>query len=104
VDAFRWSIPARFNIGADVADRHGPALALIELDPSGAARNFTFDEVSRLSNRLANALVAQGLSRGDRVGILLPQRHETAVAHVAAWKAGLVSVPLFTLFGEEALE
>ena len=101
---FRWSIPARFNVGADVADRHGSTLALIELDPSGAARNFTFNDVSRLSNRLANALVAQGLSRGDRVGILLPQRHETAVAHVAAWKAGLVSVPLFTLFGEEALE
>jgi acetyl-CoA synthetase len=38
------------------------------------------------------------------VAILLPQRHETAVAHVAAYKAGLVAVPLFTLFGEEALE
>lgn len=101
---FSWSIPERFNIGRDVADRHGSALALIELDPSGAARPFTFDEISRLSNRLANALLARGLSRGDRVGILLPQRHETAVAHAAAWKAGLVSVPLFTLFGEEALE
>ena len=36
--------------------------------------------------------------------MLLPQRHETAVAHLAAYKAGFVAVPLFTLFGEEALE
>ena len=100
----RWSVPARFNIGADVADRHGPALALIELDPLGTARQFSFDDISRLSNRLANVLLARGLERGDRIGVLLPQRHETGVVHVAAWKAGLVSVPLFTLFGDEALE
>ena len=102
--AFRWNIPERLNIGADVADRHGRALALIEIDPSGTTREFTFDAISALSNRLANVLVARGLKRGDRVAILVPQRHETAVAHAAAWKAGLISVPLFTLFGEEAIE
>ena len=37
-------------------------------------------------------------------GILLPQAPETAIAHVAAYKAGLIAVPLFTLFGEDALE
>ena len=101
---FRWSIPERFNIGADVVDRHGDALALIELDPSGKKREYSFLDVSRMANRLANVFVAHGLTHGDRVAILLPQRHETAVAHVAAYKAGLVAVPLFTLFGEEALE
>ncbi|HZR08310.1 MAG TPA: AMP-binding protein, partial [Myxococcales bacterium] len=102
--AFRWEIPARFNMGRDVADRHGAALALIEIAASGQTREFRFDEISGLSNRLANVLVARGVRRGDRVAILLPQRHETAMAHVAAWKAGMISVPLFTLFGEEALE
>jgi len=104
VESFRWRIPERFNIGVDIADRHAGALALVELDPSGRASEFSFDAISELSNRFANLLVAQGLSRGDRVAILLPQRHETAVAHAGAWKAGLVTVPLFTLFGEEALE
>src|SRR3954464_9507747 len=103
-EAFRWNVPERFNMGADAADRHGDKLALIEIDPSGRTRELTFAAISALSNRLANALVAQGLRRGDRVAILLPQRHETAVAHAAAWKAGMISVPLFTLFGEEALE
>lgn len=102
--AFRWDVPARFNMGRDVADRHGGALALIEIAPSGQTREFRFEEISALSNRLANVLVASGVQRGDRVAILLPQRHETALAHLAAWKAGMISVPLFTLFGEEALE
>src|SRR3981189_3486059 len=102
--ALRGGIPERFNTGVDVADRFPSARALIEIDPSGAAREFTFDAISALSNRLANVLVARGLQQGDRIAILLPQRHETAVTHVAAWKAGLISVPLFTLFGEEALE
>ena len=102
--AFRWQIPERFNMGADVSERHGASLALIEIEPSGRTRELTFDAISALSNRLANVLVARGLQRGDRIAILLPQRHETAVAHVAAWKAGMISVPLFTLFGEEALE
>ena len=101
--AFQWNIPARFNIGKDVSDRQS-GTALIEIDPSGRAREISFEEITRLSNRLANLLVEKGLKRGDRVAVLLPQRHETAVAHVAAYKAGLVAVPLFTLFGEEALE
>src|SRR5437763_2340181 len=101
---FRWTVPERFNIGRDVVDRHGDALALIEIDPSGKKREYSFLHISRMANRLANVLVANGLTRGDRVAILLPQRHETAVAHVAVYKAALVAVPLFTLFGEEALE
>jgi len=104
VVAFRWDIPERLNIGADVTDRFGSALALVEIEPDGKTRELTFDHISALSNRLANVLVALGLERGDRLAILLPQRHETAVAHAAAWKAGMISVPLFTLFGEEALE
>src|SRR2546428_323185 len=104
---FRWSIPDRFNIGADVVDRHaaaGTSPALIEVEPSGKVTELGFTAVQDLANRLANVLVAHGLSRGDRVAILLPQRRETAVAHVAVYKAGLVAVPLFKLFGEEALE
>src|SRR5207245_9895859 len=65
--------------------------------PSGKVTELGFTAVQDLANRLANVLVAHGLSRGDRVAILLPQRRETAVAHVAVYKAGLVAVPLFKL-------
>ncbi|WP_374440528.1 acyl-CoA synthetase [Stella sp.] len=105
---FHWSVPDRFNIGTDVADRPattgGDRPALIWEDETGRARQLTFGEVARLSNRLANAFVGLGLATGDRIGILLAQGPETALAHVAAYKAGLIAVPLFTLFGPEALE
>ena len=101
---FRWRVPERYNIGVDAADRYGDRLALVFLDERHAERRFTFREISALANRFANAVSARGLRRGDRLAVLLPQTPETAVAHVAAFKAGLISVPLFTLFGEDALE
>jgi acetyl-CoA synthetase len=105
VRRFRWQLPQRYNIGVDVVDRQrGADLALIFLDERHQEQRYSFADIRRLSNRFANVLHARGLARGDRIGILLPQTPETAVAHVAAWKAGLVSVPLFTLFGEDALE
>ncbi len=103
---FHWRIPERFNIGVDVSDKHprdNPAL--IHLTGHGEGPEvWTFGDVSDASNRLANALLAAGLQREDRIGILLPQRPETGIAHVAAYKAGMIAVPLFTLFGPEALE
>ncbi len=106
VAQFRWRVPARFNIGVDVTDKHAGSdkLALIYRDEAGAERRYSFRDMALLSNRLANALLAQGLGRGDRIAILLVQSPETAIAHVAAYKAGLVAVPLFALFGVEALE
>ena len=105
---FRWRIPQRYNIGVDACDRHAArhpeAPALICEDEDGAVRRYSFGDIRSLSNRLANALVAQGLTRGDRVGVLLRQSPETAIGHIAAFKAGLISIPLFVLFGEEALE
>jgi acetyl-CoA synthetase len=67
-------------------------------------RTTTFGDLAIQSNRFANALTALGIGRGDRVGIILPQRVETAVAHIAVYKLGAIAVPLSILFGEEALE
>jgi len=103
--AFRWRIPHRYNIAADI-DRHADSgrTAVIGLDPQGTVRRYTFLDLKRASSRLANVLAAKGVGRGDRIGILLPQCPETAIAHLAAYRMGAVAVPLFTLFGEDALE
>jgi len=103
---FRWAVPARYNIGVDVCDKWAEEpdrLALIYKSGPAVLR-FTFRDLKRLSNKLANALAGHGLARGARLGILLPQAPETALAHIAAYKLGAVAVPLFTLFGAEALE
>src|ERR1700694_5426673 len=95
---FRWELPERFNIGVAACDRHADGRsrrALIYEAPDGTIERFTFDDLKRLSNRAANALAALGVERGDRVGILLPQRPETAIAHLAIYKLGAVAVALF---------
>ena len=104
---FRWDIPARLNMAVDCCDRHADGtgrLALIVEAEIGAVSRYSFDEIKRLSNRFAHVLARDGLVPGDRMAILLPQALETGVAHLAAWKSGLISIPLFTLFGEDALE
>jgi acetyl-CoA synthetase len=103
---FRWVVPHRYNMGVDVSDRHacGPVrTALIVEEEDGHVRRFSFHDIRSLSNRLANVLVNLGIERGDRVAVLLPQSLEVAVTHVASFKSGFISLPLFTLFGDEAL-
>jgi acetyl-CoA synthetase len=104
--AFRWQIPPRYNIGVDVCDRWADGsgrLALLHLREDGRVERISFDALKAASNRLANVLRAEGIRRGDRIGVLLPQVPEAAIAHIAAYKLGAIAVPLFQLFGEEAL-
>lgn len=102
---FSWAIPDHYNIGVDVCDRQDPtARALIFDHGQGEPDVWTFGDFKKASNKLANALTALGLNTGDRVGILLGQRPETATGHLACFKAGLISIPLFTLFGPDALQ
>ena len=106
-EGFRWNIPEFYNIGVDVCDKWADEryrLALIYEDEGGRTEKFTFWDIKNLSNRLANALRANGVASGDRIGILLPQCPETAIAHIAVYKLGAIAIPLFTLFGPDALE
>ena len=105
--AFRWRVPERYNIGVDCCDKWADGsgrLAFLHRREDGGTERITFDALKARTNRLANTLRAHGIGRGDRVAVLLPQVPETAVAHLAAFKLGAVSVPLFGLFGEQALE
>jgi len=105
--SFRWKVPKYYNIGVDVCDKWANEryrLALIYEDEEGRVEKYTFWDLTRISNRLANALKAHGIGRGDRVGILLPQCPEAAISHIASYKNGAIAIPLFTLFGPDALE
>lgn len=104
---FRWDVPARFNMATACCDRHADGsghLALIYVDEDGRATRTSFDELAAMSRRFANVLKADGLSRGDRVAVFLSQSLELPVTHLAAFRSGLISIPLFALFGEDALE
>jgi len=104
--AFRWDLPARCNIAEEACDRWvgSGRTALIDLRDDGTAETISFDELHRRACRLANVLEARGVTRGDRIGVLLPQSPDAAVAHLATYRMGAIAVPLFLLFGEDALE
>ena len=105
-EGFTWQIPRRFNIADAICDRHVGANreALVHHNADRTAERYTFEALRDASCRLANALAALGVVRGDRVGILLPQCPQTVIAHLATYRLGAVAVPLFTLFGPEAIE
>ena len=104
---FRWPVPARYNIGVDVCDRWAEKepdrLAILHVRPDGREEKVTYGWLRETSNRLANVLRAQGIARGDRIAILLPQSPEVAAIHVAIYKLGAVALPLSVLFGTDAL-
>jgi acetyl-CoA synthetase len=105
--AWRWNVPASFNIahaccGRWAADR--ARFAMYWEDESGATSAWTFWDLQQQANRLSNALAALGVGRGDKVALILPQRPETAIAHLAAYQMGAVTVPLSFLFGPDALQ
>lgn len=103
---FRWEIPAHYNIGVDCCDKWAAAdpnrLAILHMRAGGEDR-ISFGWLRETSNRLANVLRAQGVGRGDRVAIFLPQAPEVAAAHIAIYKLGAVALPVATLFGPDAL-
>lgn len=111
--AFRWQVPSQLNIGVAVCDhwlgREPDRLALIEVDEDRRATEFSYRDLAVRAARLSHALAARGIALhrpgvpGDRVGVLMPQSVETAVTHIAVTRMGGVSLPLFTLFGPEAL-
>ena len=75
------------------------------LIPRGLAGTFyTYAQLQEQANRLSNALAQQGVQRGDRVAIVMPQCFETAVAYMAVLQMGAVAMPLSLLFGPDALE
>jgi acetyl-CoA synthetase len=103
----RWNVPADFNIAAAVCRRHVEDCSRVAIyweDEDGARATLTYHALQQQANRLSNALAALGIERGDKVAIVLPQRPETPVAHVACYQLGAIAVPLSFLFGPDALE
>jgi len=99
-------VPQHYNIGVDVCDKWADGtgrLAIIHEKSPADIQYYTFDQLKAYSNQFAHVLQQAGVARGDRVGILLAQGIETAIAHIACYKLGLIAIPLFSLFGSDAL-
>jgi len=104
---FRWPQLREFNwfeaCCARWARQTPQACALICENERGDVTRFTYADLCGEALRLAAALAALGVARGDRVAVVMPQRFETAVAQMALSALGAVAMPLSMLFGPEAL-
>ena len=105
---FKWNIPDNYNIGYDICEKWANKTpnrpAIIDLLSSGKTNSTSFRTLNQKANKVSNYLKCFGIKKGDRVGILLPQSLECIVSHIAVFKLGGISVPLFLLFGPDALE
>ena len=93
---FRWDIPETFNLATDVIDRWAAeqdGIALIWENAAGAAAAYRYSDISRLSCQLASALAAAGVSKGDRVIVMLPRVPEWQIALIACVRMGAVAIP-----------
>ncbi len=96
-----WAMPYRLNMAQQCLSQQSDRVALLDLtrgDPSVV----TFGELELMVDGIARALIAR-VQPGDRVGVLLSQSPWCAAAHLAIWKIGAISVPLFKLFKHDAL-
>ena len=104
---FRWHVPREFNIFQVCCERWArqtpAATALICESERGDIQGFSYADLHAQALLVAAVLAAQGVQRGDRVAIVMPQRFETAVAQMAVSALGAVAMPLSMLFGPEAL-
>jgi len=94
-------VPEFYNFGFDVVDRWAKdrtKLALISVDTSGEeAEQHTFWDLKMLSNKFANALRNLGISKGDRVFVMLPRIPQWYVVLVGMMKLGVIPMPATTL-------
>jgi acetyl-CoA synthetase len=102
--AHRWNVPARYNLAADVCDRHPrdkPAMVWESFD--GNRRELAWGELQDMANQAAHTLVEHGITRGDRVAVVLPPSPETAAVFFGVWKLGAILLSLSVLYGDEAI-
>lgn len=104
-DGFAWDIPEYFNIARaccdDWAAQDPTRIALIDADDGD--RGWSYGALKDASDRLATVFADAGVGQGDRVAVLLPQGPAVLIAQFAALKLGAVVLPLFALFGADAL-
>src|SRR6478735_4074318 len=103
--AHRWDVPERYNIAADVCDKHPrdkPAMVWESFD--GSVRKLDWGQLQDLANQAAHTLAARGVTRGDRVAVVLPPTPETAAIFFGVWKLGAILLSMSVLYGDDGVE
>jgi acetyl-CoA synthetase len=101
----RWDVPARYNIAADVCDKHPRGqLAMVYERFDGERRDVSWGELQDLAGQAAHALAAAGVRRGERVAVVLPPSPETAAIFFGVWKLGALLLSMSVLYGDDGIQ
>jgi acetyl-CoA synthetase len=105
---FRWFVGARTNLAWNAVDRHvaggrGGHAALVYLCEDGRRVVYTYAQLLYEVKRIAGALRAMGIGRGDRVTIYLPTSPEAIMLMLAVVRIGAIHSVVFAGFGARAL-
>lgn len=106
--SIKWFEDGILNACYNCVDRHLPEkandIALIwEGDDPSIDKKITYGELKGEVSRLANALVARGVKKGDRVTIYMPMVPEAAYAMLACARIGAVHSVVFGGFSPDSL-
>ncbi|QKG24102.1 AMP-binding protein [Actinomadura verrucosospora] len=106
-EKFRWPVLTGFNWALDWFDKiaegnDAPALWIVQED--GSEERYSFAEMARRSNQVANMLRAAGVRRGDRIVLMLGNQVELWETVLAAMKLGAVLIPCTPLLGPADLQ
>lgn len=103
-----WFDDTHLNIAYNVVDRHADSslknkVALYWQGGDGSREEYTFLQLSRLSNKFGNALLNIGVQAGERVFIFAPRLPELYIAFLGILKIGAIATTVFSAFGPEAM-
>ena len=102
----RWFLGTEFNVAAAVLARaaiHPDRVALVAERENTETETLSYAGLLELTRRIAAGLVDEGIGKGDRVALLLPNRTEAAALLLACAWLGAIAVPLYSGFGPEAI-
>jgi acetyl-CoA synthetase len=109
-ESFRWQVPANFNIGQECCHRWTSSsadarrIALLTENACGERGVWTYERLGATANQLSNGLLKMGVKRGDRVAVIVSQRAEAVIAHIAIYSIGAVVLPISTQLAPKAME
>lgn len=94
---YKLNVPENFNFGYDVVDAWAEhdekKIALVWCNDHGGEKTFTFADIKRFSNKVANYFKSIGIKKGDRVLMILRRRWEYWMCAVALHKMGAILIP-----------
>ena len=93
-----------FDIVDEIAEKYPDKLAMLHLDKHKVERRFTFKDIKKASNQVANYFTSLGIKRGDKVMLVLKRHYEFWFCMVALHKLGAVAIPATNQLKEHDFE